>query len=525
MTNDDLKVPFGEERPLMSKYLSKRALISVSDKSGLSELLAPLVKDGLCLVSTGGTAKYLREQGFAVTDVSEITKFPEVMDGRVKTLHPMVHMGLLGRPDVLSHARTMEEFAVQLFDLVVVNLYPFEEAARQKAPLPELIEKIDIGGPSMLRSAAKNHEHVAVLCDPKDYSWFLENRFDWSAEKGRKLAAKVYAHTSVYDAVIARALGYAEGALYPGGGALVQSLRYGENPHQTAAWYRDPADVGGLSSAEILQGKELSYNNLLDLEAATNLVRQFSKAAAVAVKHNNPCGVSVAERLDDAVARALAADPVSVFGGIIAMNQPVGEEVARRLAPLFLECVVAPEFSPEALAIFAKKKNLRILAWKNMNEYERKEDLRSIAGGFLVQKSDAFSKADEWRVHGSELNPQKRADLVFGEKVCASLKSNSIALVAKETTVGLGMGQVNRVDAVEQALGRMKAFHPQLDPGDVSLISDAFFPFADSVELAAKHGLRWILQPGGSVKDEEVLKTAKERGVTMVMTGERHFRH
>ncbi|HRO66662.1 MAG TPA: bifunctional phosphoribosylaminoimidazolecarboxamide formyltransferase/IMP cyclohydrolase [Pseudobdellovibrionaceae bacterium] len=504
----------------------KRALVSVSDKTGLTELLSPLAAEGLEIISTGGTAKFLKDKGFTVKEISEVTGFPEVMDGRVKTLHPKVHMGLLGRRDSKEHMDSMKQFGVEGFDLVVVNLYPFEEAARSKASMPDLIEKIDIGGPSMLRSAAKNHASVAVLCDPTDYAWFLENKDDWNELKGRRLAAKVYAHTSVYDSLIARELGYDGPALFPSGGKLVQSLRYGENPHQTAAWYRWPADDKGLASARIIQGKELSYNNLLDLDASVSLVREFGEPGAVAVKHNNPCGAALSKNLTRAVQGALKSDPISVFGGIVAVNREVGAAEASLLSEIFLECVVAPAFSDEALAIFAKKKNLRILAWPDMISFERKFDLKSVAGGFLVQTPDRFSKdVSHWKFSGETPDDSRRSDLLFGEKVCGVLKSNSIALVADGVTVGLGMGQVNRVDAVEQALTRMKAHHPNLDPSRISLISDAFFPFPDSIEKAAEAGLRWVLQPGGSVKDEEVLAAAKKRGVNVVLTGQRHFRH
>jgi phosphoribosylaminoimidazolecarboxamide formyltransferase/IMP cyclohydrolase len=504
----------------------QRALVSVSDKTGLVELLTPLVKEGLSIVSTGGMAKFLRDKGFTVTDISDITGFPEVMDGRVKTLHPNVHMALLGRKDVADHVETLKKFEVSSFDLVVVNLYPFEEAARSKASMPELIEKIDIGGPSMLRSAAKNHSQLAVLCDPQDYAWFLQNRSEWSLEKGRHLAAKVFAHTSVYDGLIARELGYQEPGLYPAGGKLVQSLRYGENPHQTASWYRWPADTQGLSSARIIQGKELSYNNLLDLDASVALVKEFDLPGAVAVKHNNPCGAAIAQDLTQAVSRALSADPVSVFGGIIALNREVGPIEAQALSEIFLECIVAPSFSDGALQIFGKKKNLRVLAWPDLMKFQKSADLRSVAGGFLIQNTDRFREGTtHWSFEDGKPDDQRMMDLRFGEKVCASLKSNSIALVANGQTLGLGMGQVNRVDAVEQAIKRMKTHHPTVNPASVSLISDAFFPFPDSIELAASEGIGWILQPGGSVKDEEVKTAARRLKIKMVLTGERHFRH
>lgn len=503
----------------------KRALISVSDKTGLAELLKPLVAQGLEIVSTGGTSQFLRENGFKIIDVSETTGFPEVMDGRVKTLHPHVHMGLLARAGHGGDAATLEKFGVKPFDLVVVNLYPFEQAARANAAFPELIEKIDVGGPSMLRAAAKSFERVAVLCDPSDYGWFLENRGSWSAEKSRRLAAKVYAHTSLYDSLIARKLGYAGPETQVLGGRLVQTLRYGENPHQTAAWYRLPDDVDGLASARVLQGKELSYNNLLDLEASSAVVRSFDEPAAVAVKHNNPCGAAIGETVATAVERALKADPVSVFGGIVALNRPVDAASAKLLGEVFLECVVAPDFTPDALEIFAKKKNLRLLSWPGIARVERGSEVRSVAGGFLMQSADRLSSDAGWVVHGEAPSTSRRADLRFGERVCAGLKSNAIALVSEGKTVGLGMGQVNRVDAVDQALQRWKAHHPDVAADKVALISDAFFPFPDSIEKAAAAGIRWILQPGGSVRDEEVLGAAKKLGVNVILTGERHFRH
>lgn len=510
----------------------KRALVSVSNKTGLVDLLKPLAAEGLEIVSTGGTAQFLRDNGFKTIDISEVTGFPEVMDGRVKTLHPNVHMGLLGRRDIPEHMSTMEKLGGKPFDLVVVNLYPFEEAVHKKAGFEELIEKIDIGGPSMLRSAAKNFASVAVLCDPNDYAWFLGERGAWSAEKGQKLAAKVYAHTSVYDGLIARELGYPGPELHPLGGKLVQKLRYGENPTQQASWYRYPEDSTGLSSSKIIQGKELSYNNLLDLEASAALVRHFKEPAAVAVKHNNPCGAAQASTLDEAVRLTLAADTVSVFGGIVALNREVGAAEANRLAEIFLECIVAPSFSAEALEIFAKKKNLRILAWPDIMKPSKHAEVRSVAGGYVVQSADSFAAdhaqgnwPSQWTVTGEKPGTERQKDLLFGEKIGAYLKSNSIAIVAHGQTVGLGMGQVNRIDAVEQAIGRWRKHHPQIEPSEVCLISDAFFPFSDSVDTIAKAGIRWVLQPGGAMRDEEVKAAATKYGINMIFTGDRHFKH
>lgn len=510
----------------------KTALVSVSDKTGLVELLTPLVAEGLRILSTGGTAQFLRDKGFSVTDVSEVTGFPEVMDGRVKTLHPNVHMGLLAKRDDPAHVKTLERFKVSGIDLVVVNLYPFEDAVLAGGSESQLVEKIDVGGPTMLRAAAKNYKHVTVLCDPNDYPAFVEKRKEWTVDDSRSFAAKTFAHISVYDSLVARQLNELGGRemtascieAFPFGGRRIQSLRYGENPHQGAQWYRLPGDRDGLGSSRVLQGKELSYNNILDLDAASSLVSLYDEPAAVAVKHNNPCGAAVNKDLRAALEKAVAADPVSVFGGIIAVNREIDAACATRLNEIFLECVVAPSFSAEALAIFAKKKNLRILSWPGIAKYRRPFEVRSVAGGFLVQSADSF-KGVEWKNLGETPTDARSRDLRFGEKVCGVLKSNSIALVADGATVGLGMGQVNRVEAVEQALKRMTTHHPSLDPAKVSLVSDAFFPFKDSIELAAKAGIRWVLQPGGSVKDDEVIAAAKSLGVNMVMTGQRHFRH
>lgn len=501
----------------------KNALVSVSDKSGLIEFLS-VFKQGLRIVSTGGTAQYLKDNGFQVVDISEQTDFPEIMDGRVKTLHPKVHMALLARMDKAEHVQTLDKYSVQNFDLVICNLYPFEEAVLKNSSFPELIEKIDIGGPSMLRSAAKNFKTVTVLCDPADYSMVIEK--NGSDEKLRQqLAAKVFAHTSVYDSLVAQQLMLQETNLQPLGGKLVQSLRYGENPTQAAAWYKMPGNQDGLHQAKILQGKELSYNNLLDLDAAATLVKEFSNPACVAVKHNNPCGVAVAKDLFSAIDKAINADPVSVFGGIIALNSEVDLKSAQRMGEIFLECIVAPSFSNEAKEFFIKKKNLRLLEWKELKTASKHFEIKSVFGGFVKQAPDVISSDQkQWKFHGEKPSDLILSDMVFGEKVCASLKSNAIAIVANQQTLGLGMGQVNRVDAVAHAILRMQNHHSNKN-SDAVLVSDAFFPFADSIEIAAKAGVKWILQPGGSVKDEEVLAMANKLGVNIVMTGVRHFRH
>ncbi|MCB0365122.1 MAG: bifunctional phosphoribosylaminoimidazolecarboxamide formyltransferase/IMP cyclohydrolase [Bdellovibrionaceae bacterium] len=502
----------------------KNALVSVSDKSGLIEFLQPLVAKGMRVVSTGGTARHLKEAGIQVVDVSEQTGSPEVMDGRVKTLHPKVHMALLARAHVASDMELLKEQALEPFDLVLCNLYPFEEALKKDLSDEEQIEFIDIGGPSMLRSAAKSFNRIAVICDPSDYQW-VADKSELTLKDRRFLAAKVFSHTATYDSMIAQYMGadqtFPQFAL---GGSYVSPLRYGENPQQSAGWYSLSGAKSGLHQAEILQGKPLSYNNILDLDAACETLREFTDPTSVAVKHNNPCGVAVGRNLFEAVVGSLKADPVSVFGGIIALNGKVDGDTAAKLSEIFLECIVAADYAPEALQVFAKKKNLRILKWPQIANQSLELKVKTIGGGFLVQTQDQVKGwSNEWSVLGNEPPPEIKVDLGLAWKVCAHLKSNAIALVSGSTTVGLGMGQVNRVDAVEQAIARMRKFHG--DATNVVLASDAFFPFADSIELAAKAGVKWVIQPGGSIKDEEVKSKAKELGVTMVLTGTRHFQH
>lgn len=519
----------------------KNALISVSDKTGLVDFLRPMVQMGLRIVSTGGTYKHLKEAGFEVVDISEQTGFPEVLDGRVKTLHPNVHMAVLARMDDPEHRQVLAQYKLAPFDLVICNLYPFEQTLAAKKPLEDLIENIDIGGPTLLRASAKNYHSVTVICDPKDYEWILAQALGeegMGVEDRLHLAAKVFSHCSGYDSVIAETL-EAPAALKTMAGRLVQTLRYGENPQQKASWYALRGQHPGLHDAKILQGKELSYNNLLDLDAAVGLVREFSVPAAVAVKHNNPCGVGVDTNSGRALEKALKADTVSVFGGIVAMNFKIESAQAEMLSEIFLECLVAPDFSDEARVVFAKKKNLRILEWSalalgseklGMRKSELSKlvmpptEFRSVLGGFLVQEKDAYSNETvNWKIMGNTITDQIKKDLLFGEKVCGFLKSNSIAIVHEGQTLGLGMGQVNRVDAVEQALRRWKTHHSHvISP---CLVSDAFFPFRDSIDLIAQSGVKTILHPGGSLRDEEVIQAAQEKGILMILSGQRHFRH
>lgn len=500
----------------------KNALVSVSDKTGLVEFLKPHAEQGLRIVSTGGTAKLLREAGLKVVDVSEQTGFPEVMDGRVKTLHPRVHMALLARAGEASDEALLKEQNLAPFDLVIVNLYPFEKTLAEGGALTDLIEDIDIGGPTLLRAAAKNFSRATVVVDPSDYSK-LSAQPEISVRQ--KLAAKAFVHVSSYDAMISQALAPEERfPQFAIGGSKQQELRYGENPHQSAVWYRRRGAQSGWHEAKILQGKELSYNNLLDLNASLQLLRDLKGPSAVAVKHNSPCGVASAENLTVAVDRCLKSDPVSVFGGIVAVAGEVGAAEAEALSTVFLECVVAPKFSSAALEKLAKKKNLRLLEWPGLMKRDDFDRVQTIEGGFLVQSPDQVLPWNpEWKVIGEKLSDSIQKDLSFAWAVCAHLKSNAIAIAGGGQTFGLGMGQVNRVDSVEIAIQRFKKFHPKAQ--NAVLASDAFFPFADSIELIHAAGIQYVIQPGGSLRDEEVLKKAKDLGLSMVLTGQRHFRH
>jgi phosphoribosylaminoimidazolecarboxamide formyltransferase/IMP cyclohydrolase len=556
----------------MPKQAFTNALVSASDKSGLAAFFQPLAAQGTRVVSTGGTAKHLRESGVSVVEVAEQTGFPEVMGGRVRTLHPSIHMPLLARARDLGDMELLREHGLAPFDLVVVNLYPFAQALAKGLAGDELIEEIDIGGPSLLRAAAKNFERIAVVCEPEDYAWILARAQEGgqlTLEERRKLAAKAFAHCSRYDALIAKSLDPEGPGRFLLAGAPVASLRYGENPAQSAWWLKSVGAVDGLHAAEILHGKPLSYNNILDLDAATSTCREFEAPCAVAVKHNNPCGVGVGVDARDAVALAVKADPTSVFGGIVACNRPIDADAAREMGKIFLECVVAPDFTEEALAILKKKKDLRLLRWPGLTRQSsaglesRGLEFRTVAGGFLTQVADVVEPwSDAWKIVGADvsdlaaagreaglaasgpnaglaasgpnaglaasgpnagLSAAVRSDLELGWKVCAHLKSNAIAIVEGGRTVGLGMGQVNRVDAVEQAIARMRKHAPEAQRA--VLASDAFFPFADSIEAAAAAGIKWVIQPGGSIRDGEVVARARELGVSMVLTGARHFRH
>lgn len=498
----------------------RNALVSVSNKHGLAEFLQKIVSKESRIVSTGGTAAFLIQEKFQVTKVEEWTGHPEVMDGRVKTLHPRIHMSLLYRKQDIA---LLNSFDLEPFDLVVGNLYPFPENPS--------VETVDVGGPSFLRASAKNFENLIVICDPDDYGWVAEKQLKLSLDERKYLAAKAFRHLSAYDATVAtwleqQADSQREFSQWSWGGNVQQRLRYGENPAQKGFWVAPLADNGGFSQAQQLQGKQLSYNNLSDLEAAVKCLRLFqTQPTVVAVKHNNPCGVASASSLSEAVTKCLAADPKSVFGGIIALNQAINASIATALSELFLECIVAPEVLPEAKVIFGKKPNLRVLQWPDWMRQQTGHEFRSALGGCLVQTQDQVAKAwnNDWQCKGEAPTETQKSDLLFAWKVCSALKSNAISICRSGQTLGLGMGQVNRVDAVAHAIERAKEFHGSLE-GAV-LASDAFFPFEDSVEIIHRAGVRWVIQPGGSVRDEKVIAGAQNLGVNLVLTGQRHFNH
>jgi phosphoribosylaminoimidazolecarboxamide formyltransferase / IMP cyclohydrolase len=409
-----------------------------------------------------------------------------------------------------------------------VNLYPFEQAKKKGLAGKELIEFIDVGGPSMLRAAAKNFENICVVCDPGDYAWIARKDGQLTLDDRKYLAAKVFQWTSQYDQMIAQnfyeELKQQNETSVPLliKGDIQSALRYGENPHQSAKWYR--TQETGLHRASLLQGKALSYNNILDLQAACSTVRMFNDPTSVAIKHNNPCAVATHSDPDKSLEKCLSADPVSVFGGIVACNFIITEKHALKLSEIFLECIIAPEISVEAASVFENKKNLRILTWPEMLDFSAADEIKGIDGGLLVQDVDQVAEdLSQWKWLGEKPSEEVQQDLLFAWKVCASLKSNAISVCKAGQTLGLGMGQVNRVDAVRQALSRAKQHHPQQT--ELILASDAFFPFPDSIEIAAQNGVKWIVQPGGSVKDEEVIAAVQKMGLQMVLTGQRHFRH
>ncbi|MFU0507181.1 bifunctional phosphoribosylaminoimidazolecarboxamide formyltransferase/IMP cyclohydrolase [Pseudaminobacter sp. NGMCC 1.201702] len=522
----------------------RRALISVSDKTGLLEFARALSGVGVELVSTGGTARAIAEAGIAVRDVSELTGFPEIMDGRVKTLHPSVHGALLGIRDDAEHAEAMHAHGIEPIDLLVVNLYPFEEVRQSGADYSSIVENIDIGGPAMVRASAKNHAYVATIVDPADYAAVLNalemNSGSLSLELRKKLAAKAFSRTAAYDAAIsgwfAEALEIEAPTWRAFGGKLESVMRYGENPHQTAGFYVTSDQRPGVATATQLQGKQLSYNNINDTDAAFELVGEFdpARAAAVAIiKHANPCGVAEGDTLKAAYEKALACDPVSAFGGIVAVNRLLDAEAAEEIVKIFTEVIIAPEASEEAQAIIAAKKNLRLLVTGGLPD-SRAPGLavKSVAGGLLVQGRDnaVVDGLDLKVVTKRAPSAQEMADLKFAFRVAKHVKSNAIVYAKDLATVGIGAGQMSRVDssriAARKALDAAEAagLAEPLTRGSV-VASDAFFPFADGLMSAIEAGATAVIQPGGSMRDDEVIAAADEHGIAMVFTGTRHFRH
>jgi phosphoribosylaminoimidazolecarboxamide formyltransferase/IMP cyclohydrolase len=531
------------KEPAMTNSIS-RALLSVSDKSGLIEFAQHLTSFGVEILSTGGSARILRDAGIAVTDVSEVTGFPEIMDGRVKTLHPNVHGGLLAVRGDSRHEAAMKEHGIGGIDLLVCNLYPFEATLERGGSYEDCVENIDIGGPAMTRAAAKNHAFVTVVVDAGDYDAVIADmkENDGATRPGlrRRLAAKAYARTAAYDSAVSNWLlgevGETVSDYRAFGGALIQSLRYGENPHQWAAFYRAGKSRPGVANARQMQGKELSYNNINDTDAAYECVAEFDPAetaACVIVKHANPCGAAVADSLADAYKLALRCDPVSAFGGIIAVNRPLDEAAAKEMVEIFTEVIIAPGADEAAMAIIAAKKNLRLLLTDALPDVrEAGVTMKTVAGGFLVQSRDNgnVDDLDLKVVTRKAPSDTEMRDLKFAFKIAKHVKSNTILYVKDGATVGVGAGQMSRVDSARIAArksedaAKAEGLDEPLASGAV-VASDAFFPFPDGLLQAAEAGVTAVIQPGGSIRDDEVIKAADDAGLAMVFTGMRHFRH
>lgn len=515
-------------------YLIKRALISVSDKTGIVELASELEKLGVEIISTGGTAKVLSEKGIKVTNISDVTGFPECFGGRVKTLHPKIHGGILAMRDNQNHLKQAEELGIGLIDMVVVNLYPFKSTIlKEKVSLEEAIENIDIGGPTMIRAAAKNYKDVAVMVDPTDYAPVIEelkSSGDISVQTKLRLSYKVFMHTAHYDALIADYLSDKAGEIrFPETISLtfekVQDMRYGENPHQKAAFYKEiGANTGCITNGKQLHGKELSFNNINDENGALELLKEFDQPAAVVVKHANPCGVACAGNICDAYVRAYEADPVSAFGGIVAVNRELDRATAEEMSKVFYEVIIAPSYSEEAFEILSKKKNIRLIELKDIlaSLPPKSYDIKKVSGGILVQDYDTLQESPEQFNFVTDVkpSPDQLKDLLFAMKVVKHVKSNAIVLAKDSRTVGIGPGQMNRITALNIAIN----YAGEKSKGSV-MASDAFFPFPDCVEAAAKAGIAAIIQPGGSIRDQESIEACNKHGIGMVFTGIRHFKH
>lgn len=512
-------------RPMTNSISIRTALISVSDKTGLVEFAQGLHKAGVKILSTGGTAKTLKDAGLPITVVADITGFPEIMEGRVKTLHPKIHGGILGKRD--AHSEDAKTHGIDWIDMVVVNLYPFQATVASGADFDEVIENIDIGGPAMIRAAAKNHEWVTVVQDPQDYAVVLAEMQNGGVTLAtrKRLAGKAFGHTAAYDAAITQYLQKETPIIDQEEVVLplkrLERLRYGENPHQGAALYQTPFGYG-LTQAQVLQGKALSYNNLMDAEAALQCVREFPEPACVVVKHANPCGVAMAKEINEAYAKAFSADSQSAFGGIIALNRPCTKEIAEEVASVFMEVILAPGFTPEALAILAKKPNLRVIAISDWEKISNKWAFRAISGGLLIQESDQHQLSDDDLKCVTQVQPSAAQikELLFAWQVAKYLKSNAIAITKDRVSVGLSGGQVSRISALNFALQRAED-----NLTDSVLASDAFFPFRDSIDVLKGTGIKAIIQPGGSIRDKEVIEACNEHGIAMVFTEVRGFNH
>jgi phosphoribosylaminoimidazolecarboxamide formyltransferase/IMP cyclohydrolase len=514
---------------------TKQALISVSDKSGILELASALTKAGWAILSSGGTAKTLKDAGLQVSEVSEYTGFPEIMDGRVKTLQPKIHGGILAKRNNESHVAEMEKHSIPPIDMVVVNLYPFRETVASGADFKTCVENIDIGGPAMLRAAAKNHDFVTVIVDPADYPLIINELSCGGVklETRMQLAQKAFAHTAAYDGAIAgwlgsdqfpAASGQNEGALVTGNWSLETKLRYGENPHQSA-YFQPDSPPYGIGAARQLHGKELSYNNIMDADAAWKLVSDFTEPACAIIKHTNPCGFAVGDNIHSAYKAAFECDTISAFGGIVALNRPVDTETAELIKDIFYEIIIAPQFSDEAQQILQAKKNLRLLECELLKSGRKIKEVRQVEGGLLVQDGDTveISKSSFKTVTEKAPSPTELTQLEVALKVVRHVKSNAIVVVKNGAMIGIGAGQMSRVKSVELACE--KAAANSLGVKGAVLASDAFFPFPDNIEIAAKYGISAIVQPGGSVKDSEVIAACNANGIAMVFSGNRHFRH
>ncbi|VVC00634.1 Bifunctional purine biosynthesis protein PurH [uncultured archaeon] len=510
----------------------KTALISVSDKTGLVDFAKELAENGVKIISSGGTFKALRDAGIGCTSVEDVTGFPEMLDGRVKTLHPKIHAGILAKRNI-SHLGQLKKHNIETIDLVVVNLYPFQQAAsKEGAKLEEIIENIDIGGPSLIRGAAKNHEFVGVIVEPRQYAKVLEelrkNGFGLSEKLRRELMVEALQHTAFYDAMISSCLAEKFGtAKFPEkfsiGFEKFSEPRYGENPHQNAMVYKGPLANSGIISAKQLNGKELSYNNYLDADAALSIAAEFSEPCAAIVKHNNPCGVATAKNISDAFSGAYDCDSLSAFGGVICINRKCDLETAKKITSFFNEVIIAPSYEGNALEELKKKTNLRVLELKqleNAGTWENGISFRQIEGGLLAQEKDTIKNSEWQNPDGIKAGQKDIEDLQFAWRIVKNVKSNAIVIARGKATIGIGMGLTSRVDSVELALKKAG----EKAKGGV-LASDAYFPFSDSIKLCAKAGISAIVEPGGSIKDPEVIEEAKKQGIALYFTGERHFRH